>query len=338
MDYQKRRWQHRIMRLDSACREALAVLWRQVGPEAVEALFDRPLLTLDRVALTEITRSAFWRDVLLPLDRPTKVAPFFDVEFYMRQHPPVELRRLTPLAHYVLFGAGEGRKPHPFFDPTWYLARNPDIVSSGANPLQHFVNQGYEGKRPHPAIPDTWYRSAYGSPRRNDPIAQAVLPPLPIPQRRYAIHDLTRAHAATPGPRRPVVCISHVLPSRPRAGNEYRISRMLDWLAACGHEVVVVVAPLEIDEPDAAERQLFFQKYQNAIICCRSGTVFASSGPLRFSLAALQQQRIGDVVGQLASDKSDEACNRLETNFCHEALIGRSSARLRSRFRMRFTT
>ena len=62
---------HRLMRLDPGFRDALAVLWRQLGMEAVEALFGRPLLTLDRASLAEITGSPFWRTVLLPLDRPT---------------------------------------------------------------------------------------------------------------------------------------------------------------------------------------------------------------------------------------------------------------------------
>ena len=151
--YQYRRFQHRLMRIDPASRDALAVLWRQLGQEATEALFDRPLLTLDRVALSEITASAFWRDVLLPLDRPADVPPFFDADFYVRQRPAIDLLGLSPLAHFVLFGAGAARNPHQFFDTAWYLEGNPDVVASGTNPLLHFINEGVsEGRHPHHAI------------------------------------------------------------------------------------------------------------------------------------------------------------------------------------------
>src|SRR4051794_13504489 len=64
--YQTGRFRHRLMRLDPRAREALAVLWRQLGREAIAALFGRPLLTLDPAALNEITGSRFWRNVLLP--------------------------------------------------------------------------------------------------------------------------------------------------------------------------------------------------------------------------------------------------------------------------------
>src|ERR1700752_559803 len=47
LSYQYGRWVHRLMRLDPRFREAVSVLWRQLGMEAVEVLFGRPLLTLD---------------------------------------------------------------------------------------------------------------------------------------------------------------------------------------------------------------------------------------------------------------------------------------------------
>ena len=161
LNYQYGRWVHRLMRFDPQCREALAVLWRQLGMEAVEALFGRPLLTLDRASLAEITGSPFWRNVLLPLDKPTGTPPLFDAAFYLRQ-PGLDLQRLTPLGHYVLIGAGEGRNPHPLFNTAWYLTRNPDVVASGANPLLHFANSGGpEGRSAHPAVRADWYRSVY---------------------------------------------------------------------------------------------------------------------------------------------------------------------------------
>lgn len=321
--YQKGRWAHRLMRLDPQCRDALAVLWRQLGMEAAEALFARPLLTLDRAALAEITGSAFWRNVLLPLDKPRGIPPLFDTPFYLG-HRGLGLQGLTPLGHYVLVGAGEGRNPHPLFNTAWYLSRNPDVVSSGTNPLLHFVMVGGpEGRKPHHAVRGSWYRLAYeGLPRQAEVIPGPE--PVPIAERRYVIREVgsARARVAKPAARRSIICVSHVLPSQPRAGNEYRISRLLEWLAGRGHELMLVVAPQEAEEPDAAKRQIFFEKYPNAVICCRDGTVFVSGEALNRSLAPLDGQRIGAVVGKEPASKTEGELSALERNFCHDVLLG----------------
>jgi hypothetical protein len=318
--YQTGRFRHRLMRLDPKAREAVAVLWRQLGREAVEALFGRPLLTLDAAALNEITRSRFWRNVLLPLDRPTGIQPLFDPDFYFRQPPGIELNQLTPLAHYILVGAGEGRSPHPLFHTLWYLARNPDVAASGTNPLLHFVDQGgAEGRSPHPGVPGAWYTSTYERPREAHPVDQTGA--TPIAQRRYRVQESKGQEVGGPVAKRPIICVSHVLPSQPRAGNQYRISRLLSWFASRGHDLLVIVAPEDADEPDAAARQAFFAQYPNGVICCRDATVFASCNTLRFSLDFLHERRVGDIVGKRAP-KVDEPLTILESSFCHDALIG----------------
>ena len=281
------------MRLDPQFRATLAVLWRQLGMDAVETLFGRPLLTLDRASLAAITGSPFWRNVLLPLDRPTGTPPLFDTAFYLQQ-PGLDLQRLTPLAHYVLVGAGEGRNPHPLFNTAWYLAHNPDVVASGANPLLHFANSGGPGGRvPHPAVRADWYRLTYEGEQTADAVPRAAA--LPIAECRYSVHDIAVAPTAKRSLKRPIICVAHVLPSQPRAGNEYRISRLLEWLGTRGHELVVVVAPLEGDEPDAAARKALFEKYPQAVVCCRDGTVFVSAGALSRSVASLHGKRVGEV-------------------------------------------
>lgn len=322
LTYQYRRWNHRLMRLDPDCRETLAVLWRQLGMEATKVLFGRPLLTLDRASLAEIVRSPFWHHVLLPLDKPAGVPPLFDTAFYLRQ-PGLALQGLTPLGHYVLFGAGEGRNPHPVFNTAWYLVQNPDVVASGINPLLHFVaTGGPEGRRPHPAVRGSWYRSAYPG----IPVSQTGCPSppkvLPIGERRYKINEIATAHARGPADKRPIVCVSHVLPSPPRAGNEYRISRLLEWLGSRGHELILVVAPEDNAGPDAARRKTFFEKYPNALICGRDGTVFVSGGALSGSVAHLEGQRIEDVRGKNPASKTEGSLSALEANFCHDALVG----------------
>ena len=320
LSYQYGRWVHRLMRLDPRFREAVSVLWRQLGMEAVEVLFGRPLLTLDRTSLAEITGSPFWRTVLLPLDKPTGLAPLFDTAFYLQQ-PGLDLQRLAPLAHYVLVGAGEGRNPHPLFNTAWYLAGSPDIVASGTNPLLHFANSGGpEGRAPHPAVRADWYRSIYEGEQSADAVPRSE--PLPIAERRYSIHETTVARTSKPASRRPIICVSHVLPSQPRAGNEYRISRLLEWVASRGHELILVVAPLEGEEPDPAARKILFKKYPQALVCCRDGTIFVSTGALSRSVASLNGRRVGDVSQMHPARGTEGNLSAAERHFCHDALIG----------------
>jgi glycosyltransferase involved in cell wall biosynthesis len=323
LNYQRGRWAHRLMRLDPDCREALGVLWRQLGREAVEVLFGRPLLTLDRTSLAEIMRTRFWRNVLLPLDQAAEVPTLFDREFYLKQ-PGLDLQGLAPLAHYVMRGAAEGRDPHPLFNTAWYLTSNPDVVASGVNPLWHFVEiGGPAGRPPHRGVGGSWYRLAYEDVRRDR--ADASVEPVPITSRRYDVREIAGAGAAAarpPATKRPVICVSHVFPSQPRAGNEYRIARLLDWLGSRGHELIVVVAPQEGAEPDDAIRQVFFEKYPNALICGRDGTVLVSGGMLARSVAGLHGRRIGDVIGSHAASKAEGPLTLLESSLCHDGLVG----------------
>jgi hypothetical protein len=276
------------------------------------------LLTLDRASLGEITNSPFWHIVLMPLDTSAGAPALFDTAYYLAQRD-LDLQQLTPLGHYVLVGAGEGRNPHPVFNTVWYLSRNPDVVASGTNPLLHFVTSGGpEGRQPHPAVPGSWYRAMYRTAQR---IEAGPPAPLPMAECRYDIHEIAVARPDKPAVKRPIICVSHVLPSRPRAGNEYRISRLLEWLARRGHELVLIVAPQENEGPDAAERQIFFEKYPNALLCCRDGTVFVSAGRLGGLVAPLHGQRIGEAMARLPDGKSEDVLSALERNFCHDALV-----------------
>jgi len=71
----------------------------------------------------------------------------FDADFYLTRNPDVAAAGFDPLAHYVNFGAREGRSPRLLADMPFYLANNPDIanaVTNGVieNPLIHFAQFG----------------------------------------------------------------------------------------------------------------------------------------------------------------------------------------------------
>jgi len=77
---------------------------------------------------------------------------FFEL-YYETTNPDVSKSKVTPLMHYILSGAREGRNPNPLFDSKWYLDKNPDIRDIGINPLRHFIEFGTkEGRSPSPSF------------------------------------------------------------------------------------------------------------------------------------------------------------------------------------------
>src|SRR5438128_7531992 len=89
------------------------------------------------------------------------IAPpsLFDHAGYLAAYPDIAARRASPLAHYVLAGAAEGRVPHPLFDPSFYAERNAaELAASGLTPLGHFVLAGAaRASDPHPLFDVGYY-------------------------------------------------------------------------------------------------------------------------------------------------------------------------------------
>ena len=80
----------------------------------------------------------------------------FDVEWYLKTYPDVTHFRGHPAAHYVMYGASEGRNPSAQFNSNWYRSAYRDITARDANPLVHYLLHGKaEGRltdappRPH---------------------------------------------------------------------------------------------------------------------------------------------------------------------------------------------
>jgi ADP-heptose:LPS heptosyltransferase/GT2 family glycosyltransferase len=66
----------------------------------------------------------------------------FDAKFYKESYPDVSATNADPLAHYLEFGASEGRNPRPDFDARYYLEQCQRFGESPANPLVHFITTG----------------------------------------------------------------------------------------------------------------------------------------------------------------------------------------------------
>ncbi|MGO9895637.1 MAG: class I SAM-dependent methyltransferase [Bryobacteraceae bacterium] len=104
----------------------------------------------------------------------------------------------------------------------------------------------------------------------------------PVASATFALH---------PSPNnRKLICLSHVAPWPPRAGNEYRIHRMLSWAARAGWDAFLLVSPLPGQEPDAEQIQTLCSIYPNVVVICRDGRVVYSLNRGGDALDALNGQ------------------------------------------------
>ncbi len=74
----------------------------------------------------------------------------FDEAYYLKTYPDIAAAKIDPLAHYVEYGASEGRRPNREFDPKFYA--NEAKLRPGGNALLHYLafgrEQGLHGRSP----------------------------------------------------------------------------------------------------------------------------------------------------------------------------------------------
>ena len=218
-----------------------------------------------------------------------KPSALFDPAYYLGRYPDVARAGAEPLSHFLLHGASDWRNPGVDFDSRYYLEMNPDVQVAGVNPLVHFVQGGWrQNRNPSPGFDCAEYlrryddvRSAGVNPlvhyvnhgraegRTATPAANGPLPP--SRQVRLTATGICRAANLT---NRPVVlCLTHVSPWPPHAGNAYRIYRMLRWLQQAGFVIVPVIVPLVGETPaDDAVRKID-ELFSNVIVIDRAGDV-----------------------------------------------------------------
>jgi glycosyltransferase involved in cell wall biosynthesis len=77
---------------------------------------------------------------------------YFDANYYMSRAGVVDAR-IDPAFHYVTVGERLGIPPSMTFDPGYYGDRHPDVAKAGMCYLAHYVMHGRnEGRRPRPAL------------------------------------------------------------------------------------------------------------------------------------------------------------------------------------------
>ncbi|HUB14860.1 MAG TPA: glycosyltransferase [Acetobacteraceae bacterium] len=93
---------------------------------------------------------------------------FFDAEWYLERYPDVASCGLEPVAHFLHWGAAEGRDPNRWFDSRRYVQRYPDVAATGMPPLLHYMITGAaELRNPHPRFDAAWYADQHPEGARN---------------------------------------------------------------------------------------------------------------------------------------------------------------------------
>jgi glycosyltransferase involved in cell wall biosynthesis len=264
-----------------------------------------------------------------------------DSDYYCRSYPDVDTPQLDPVVHYVRHGASEGRNPNPFFDTSFYLAGNPDVALPGHNPLDHFHSHGWrEGRDPAPHFSIAAYLAVNPDVREgeSDPLQHYLLfgkpegrplqprveranqepTPAPAPAGpRISLRSIEGASAGRGEEQADdpiVVCIAHVVPFPPRAGNHLRIYRYLRWLERRGYEVVMISSPLPGEELSEAQLEEAARGLTNLIYCHRDGE-------LRTALSPRIQRLVEGLAGREALPLPAEVAGGVDADLARSEAI-----------------
>ncbi|TCO14511.1 hypothetical protein EV666_10317 [Camelimonas lactis] len=86
---------------------------------------------------------------------------WFDPDYYLNQEPKLEGIDVDPFTHYVTIGWRQNRNPHPLFDVQWWLKHHPPGPDGEIEPLQQFLSQiRSEPAAADAGAPRGWARSA----------------------------------------------------------------------------------------------------------------------------------------------------------------------------------
>lgn len=130
------------------------------------------------------------------------------------------------------------------------------------------------------------------------------------PGDHLSVKDIGRGLASgeTRGRGPVMLYVTHVSPSAPRAGNEYRIARVLKFIKGMGIEPIVLLVPLPGEEPDANLLDKLCVEFENVVLVDRAGSLKCQ----------LQLSDASDVLrkldGRAITDYSDKLGERNSTS------------------------
>jgi hypothetical protein len=166
----------------------------------------------------------------------------------------------------------------------------------------------------------------------SEPSATSPTPTPPPPAAKAIENPRIQLRAILPtttppsrhGSRR-MVCVTHVLPHPPRAGNQYRISRVLAWLSRQGWEVLLVVCPPADEELAEDHVRQTAAASPDLIICRHDGILLhhlPSDGAMLEKLNGRCPRSFASVLGEDATG-DNEARRTLDIlrTFCPDVLV-----------------
>jgi hypothetical protein len=270
--------------------------------------------------------------------------PLFDSSYYLETYRDVAKSGLNPLLHYLRAGAREGRCPNKLFDGVYYLRSNSDVMSSAVNPLVHFIECGaVERRRPHPAFDIALYLEQHPELTKSgiNPLihyfevreSREVSTPAPVvapgksPQgERFIVEALDGYGQGYPDfhPARTILCVTHVPPYPPRAGNEYAEYRQLDYLERHGYRIVIAFSPLPGEEISREQFHAICDRFPYTILCGRDGLVQHRLPEGQEILNALDGVGLSPLGAELREEHIEDSQERwlinTERTFCHDFL------------------
>jgi hypothetical protein len=262
--------------------------------------------------------------------------PLFDTSFYCEQADSLRTYHVNPLVHFLQNGDREDLLPIPWFDPLWYLTRYPDVAGV-SNPLVHYVEHGWrEGRDPSPAFSTAAYLRLYPDVKEGeiDPLRHFVecglaegRVPTALPGcgvERPAPRIVASGISSAPST---VLCVSHVSPWPVRAGNEYRLARMLNHLQNRGHRIVLILAPLPTEPMAPSAFEHLAEIYGNVVRCDRDGKVTFVLRDFPDVLSGLGGHHAGDRRVEAGSTSS---FRQTDSAFCHDVVEATALALARS--------
>jgi len=124
---------------------------------------------------------------------------------------------------------------------------------------------------------------------------------------------------------RRLICVTHLLPYPPRAGNEYRVSRMLTWLERHGWEVLLIVCPPADKELPEDRIRPTAAAFSNLIVCRHDGTLLHHLSRDRALLDPLDGRRPRSFGAALDEadirDAQAERTTDILRTFCPDILV-----------------
>lgn len=117
--------------------------------------------------------------------------------------------------------------------------------------------------------------------------------------------------------------VTHASPVLPRAGNEYRIHRVVKWLQSRANNPLMIWCPLHGEEPNEAQLSAFTAEHDNAVVVYRDGTLLykAADPGLRNVIQSLAGRKAETKAYRLHENNGLKRLNGITATFAHDALV-----------------